>query len=94
VFQDDFARAFIESGADEILLPAVFRASLPEDERLSVERLVDDIVRAHRHARYVPKVDDIVKIVADEAREGDLVVVMSNGGFEGIHDKLLAALAR
>jgi UDP-N-acetylmuramate: L-alanyl-gamma-D-glutamyl-meso-diaminopimelate ligase len=94
VFQDDFARAFIESGADEILLPAVFRASLPEDERLSVEQLVDDIARAGRHARYVPKVDDIVTTIADEAREGDLVVVMSNGGFEGIHDKLLAALTR
>jgi UDP-N-acetylmuramate: L-alanyl-gamma-D-glutamyl-meso-diaminopimelate ligase len=94
VFQDDFARAFSESGADEILLPAVFRASLPEDERLSVERLVDDIVHAGGHARYVPKVDDIVKIVVDEARDGDLVVVMSNGGFDGIHDKLLTALAR
>jgi UDP-N-acetylmuramate: L-alanyl-gamma-D-glutamyl-meso-diaminopimelate ligase len=42
----------------------------------------------------VPKVDDIVKLVVDEAREGDLVVVMSNGGFDGIHDKLLTALAR
>ena len=29
-----------------------------------------------------------------EAREGDIVVVMSNGGFDGIHSKLLAALAR
>jgi UDP-N-acetylmuramate: L-alanyl-gamma-D-glutamyl-meso-diaminopimelate ligase len=94
VFQDDFARAFRESGADEILLPAVFRASLPEDDRLSVERLVDDIVRAGGHARYVPKVDDIVHIVVNEARDGDLVVIMSNGGFDGIHDKLLAALAR
>jgi UDP-N-acetylmuramate-alanine ligase len=37
VFQQDFARAFAESGADEIVLASVFRASLPPDERLSVD---------------------------------------------------------
>jgi UDP-N-acetylmuramate: L-alanyl-gamma-D-glutamyl-meso-diaminopimelate ligase len=38
-------------------------------------------------------VAEIVTTVATEARDGDLVVIMSNGGFEGIHEKLLAALA-
>jgi UDP-N-acetylmuramate: L-alanyl-gamma-D-glutamyl-meso-diaminopimelate ligase len=47
---------------------------------------------AGKHARVIPKVDDIVATVAAEAREGDLVIVMSNGGFDGIHDKLLQAL--
>ncbi len=37
IFQDDFARAFDDSGADEVILASVFRASLPEDERLSVD---------------------------------------------------------
>jgi UDP-N-acetylmuramate: L-alanyl-gamma-D-glutamyl-meso-diaminopimelate ligase len=40
----------------------------------------------------VPTVGEIVDLVARDAREGDLVVIMSNGGFDGIHDKLLAAL--
>jgi UDP-N-acetylmuramate: L-alanyl-gamma-D-glutamyl-meso-diaminopimelate ligase len=39
-------------------------------------------------------VDDIVQTIAREAADGDLVVVMSNGGFDGIHEKLLAALGR
>ncbi len=61
----------------------------PNAERLSVDQLVRDLERAGRHARHIPTVDDIVATVASEAREGDLVVVMSNGGFDGIHDKLL-----
>jgi UDP-N-acetylmuramate: L-alanyl-gamma-D-glutamyl-meso-diaminopimelate ligase len=92
VFQQDFARAFEESGADEIVLAAVFRSTLPADERLDVDQLVTDLRTAGKHARVIPKVDDIVTAVAADAREGDLVIVMSNGGFDGIHDKLLQAL--
>jgi len=90
VFQEDFARAF--KAADRILLPAVFRSSLPEDQRLSAERLVEDLNKSGKDARYIPAVDDIVRTVANEAHEGDLVVVMSNGGFDDIHRKLLAAI--
>jgi UDP-N-acetylmuramate: L-alanyl-gamma-D-glutamyl-meso-diaminopimelate ligase len=93
IFQHDFARAFIESGADEVVLPDVFRSSLPEAERLSVEDLVHDVGAAGVHARHIAPTDAIVATIAKEARAGDLVVVMSNGGFDGIHGKLLAALA-
>jgi UDP-N-acetylmuramate: L-alanyl-gamma-D-glutamyl-meso-diaminopimelate ligase len=92
VFQDDFARAFAESDADEVVLAAVFRSTLPENERLSIDQLVRDLQKAGRQARYVPTVAEIVELVRQEARDGDLVVIMSNGGFDGIHDKLLAAL--
>ena len=94
IFQDDFARAFADSSADEIVLAAVFRSSLPETERLSVDDLVRDVSRAGRHARFIPAVDDIVQTIAREAADGDLVIIMSNGGFEGIHEKLMAALGR
>jgi UDP-N-acetylmuramate: L-alanyl-gamma-D-glutamyl-meso-diaminopimelate ligase len=90
VFQEDFSRAF--AAADRILLPAVFRSTLPEEERLSTDQLVADLKAAGKDARYIPKVDDIVALVAKHAREGDLVVVMSNGGFDDIHQKLLTAL--
>ena len=90
VFQEDFARAF--GAADRILLPAVFRSTLPEDQRLSTEQLVADLKTAGKDARFVPKVDDIVSLVAKQARDGDLVVVMSNGGFDDIHRKLLTAV--
>jgi UDP-N-acetylmuramate: L-alanyl-gamma-D-glutamyl-meso-diaminopimelate ligase len=93
VFQADFARAFADSGADEIVLAPVFRASLPEAERLSIDQLIADLAAAGRHARAPGSTAEIVHLVAAEAREGDLILVMSNGGFDGIHDKLLAGLA-
>ena len=91
VFQDDFARAF--GAADEVVIAGVFRSSLPEAERLSAGQLVSDLERAGGHARHIATVDDIVRTVAAEAGIGDLVVLMSNGGFGGIHQKLLQALA-
>jgi UDP-N-acetylmuramate: L-alanyl-gamma-D-glutamyl-meso-diaminopimelate ligase len=90
VFQDDFARAF--GGADQVVVARVFRSSLPEDQRLSAEQLVSDLQARGQRARYVPEVDDIIRAIVDEHRDGDLVVLMSNGGFGGIHQKLLQAL--
>jgi UDP-N-acetylmuramate: L-alanyl-gamma-D-glutamyl-meso-diaminopimelate ligase len=92
IFQEDFARAFADSGADEVVLAAVFRSSLPEAERLDVDQLVQDVQRAGRRARVIPKADEIARTIAAEAGDGDLVIIMSNGGFEGIHDTLLEAL--
>jgi UDP-N-acetylmuramate: L-alanyl-gamma-D-glutamyl-meso-diaminopimelate ligase len=94
VFQDDFVRAFDESGADEIVLAPVFRSSLPEAERLDVTAVVAELTRRGRRARQMPGVEAIVELIAQEAREGDRVVVMSNGAFDGLHDKLLARLTR
>ena len=91
VFQDDFARAF--GGADEVVVASVFRSSLPPEERLSEPKLVADLTAANVRARHLPDVDSIVGAVSKEAQSGDLIVVMSNGGFGGIHRKLLAALA-
>jgi UDP-N-acetylmuramate: L-alanyl-gamma-D-glutamyl-meso-diaminopimelate ligase len=92
VFQTDFAKAL--SKADHVILPTVFRSTLPEAERLNTETLIGDLKLIGVDARFVPLVDDIVRVVAREARSGDLVVVMSNGGFDNIHEKLLSALAR
>ena len=90
VFQGDFAKALEK--ADRVILPAVFRSSLPEAERLSVEELVVDLKARHVDARYIPSTDEIVDAVARESKNGDLVVIMSNGGFDDMHQKLLTAL--
>ena len=90
VFQDDFARAF--ASADEVVLASIFRSSLPPEERLSESQLVADLQGRGVAARHLPTVDAIVEAVAAEARDGDVIVVMSNGGFGGIHGKLLGAL--
>ena len=70
----------------------MFRSSLPEGERLSIPHLVQDLSTRGRRARAASSVEDIISIVVDEHQAGDLVVIMSNGGFGGIHARLLAAL--
>src|SRR5262245_17480755 len=89
VFQDDFARAF--AGADEVLIAPVFRSKLAESERLSTPQLVRDLNDQGQRAREA-SIDDIIQAIAHEHRPGDLVLLMSNGGFGGIHQKLLQAL--
>jgi UDP-N-acetylmuramate: L-alanyl-gamma-D-glutamyl-meso-diaminopimelate ligase len=91
VFQDDFARAFQE--ADHVIVSAAhLPGKVPERERISEGELVRAISELGKEARFVAAVDDIVSLLASELREGDRVVVLSNGGFGGIHDKLLRAL--
>jgi UDP-N-acetylmuramate: L-alanyl-gamma-D-glutamyl-meso-diaminopimelate ligase len=91
IFQDDFARAF--AAADEVLIAPLFRSKLPESERLSIPQLVRDLGDRGQTARAAGSIDDIVHTIVREHRAGDLVVLMSNGGFGGIHQKLLHALA-
>jgi UDP-N-acetylmuramate: L-alanyl-gamma-D-glutamyl-meso-diaminopimelate ligase len=91
VFQKDFARAF--GAADEVVVAAVFRSALPESERLSAPELVNDLCSAGQRARHIPEVEEIISTIVREHRDGDIVVLMSNGGFGGIHKKLLQALA-
>ena len=90
VFQDDFARAF--GAADEVLIAPVFRSTLPESERLSIDTLIADLHCAGLSARAPASLDEIVSTIVSERRPGDLVVLMSNGGFGGIHARLLDAL--
>jgi UDP-N-acetylmuramate: L-alanyl-gamma-D-glutamyl-meso-diaminopimelate ligase len=91
VFQDDFARAF--QGADAVIVAAAhLPGKVPVGERLSETDLVAAIAGHGHSARFIPHVDDIVAHLAGELREGDRVVILSNGGFGGIHGKLLAAL--
>jgi UDP-N-acetylmuramate: L-alanyl-gamma-D-glutamyl-meso-diaminopimelate ligase len=90
IFHSDFVRAL--SKADRVILPAVFRSTLPEGERLSAEALIEDLRTAGVDARYIPDTSEIVRAVAKDAQNGDLVIVMSNGGFDDIHQKILSAL--
>jgi UDP-N-acetylmuramate: L-alanyl-gamma-D-glutamyl-meso-diaminopimelate ligase len=90
VFQQAFTDAFAD--ADEVVLASVFRTNLPEDRRLSVPQLVQDLVGRGQHARHLDGTAAIVDAVGREARDGDLIVAMSNGGFDNIHSRLLDAL--
>ena len=91
VFQDDFAVAF--GGADAVIVAAAHMpGKVPEGQRLSENDLVKAIQARGQDARFIGPVDGIVAHLAHELREGDRVVILSNGGFGGIHGKLLTAL--
>jgi UDP-N-acetylmuramate: L-alanyl-gamma-D-glutamyl-meso-diaminopimelate ligase len=92
VFQNEFAGAF--TAADEVLIAPIFRSSLPEPERLSIPHLIRELRARGQSARDARAIDHIVDTIAREHRPGDLVVLMSNGGFGGIHRKLIQALSR
>ena len=65
---------------------------IPVGDRLNPDKLAADIATRGGNARYVNTVDDIVSIVRAEAKAGDVVAVLSNGGFGGIHGKLIERL--
>jgi UDP-N-acetylmuramate: L-alanyl-gamma-D-glutamyl-meso-diaminopimelate ligase len=91
VFQEDFARAL--SGADDVVVAAVHRpGKLPASERLSEAGVVEGIRGLGTSARFIPDVEAILERLVPELREGDAVLVLSNGGFGGIHQRLLGAL--
>ena len=66
---------------------------VPADERLDADRVVADLRARGVDARAEADVDRLVRAVADGARPGDVVLVMSNGAFGGFIDRLLTALA-
>jgi UDP-N-acetylmuramate: L-alanyl-gamma-D-glutamyl-meso-diaminopimelate ligase len=93
IFQDDFAGAF--AGADEVVVAAAhLPGKVPEAQRLSEVDLVGAIESRGTVATFIPGVEAIVERLARDLRSGDRVVVLSNGGFGGIHEKLLRALGR
>jgi UDP-N-acetylmuramate: L-alanyl-gamma-D-glutamyl-meso-diaminopimelate ligase len=92
VFQEDYARSFDD--AERIVVAAVDHPErAPEGQRFSVERLIADMRARGKDAVSIPGVPDIVDFLARETRRDDVILVMSNGAFGGLHDRLLAALA-
>jgi UDP-N-acetylmuramate: L-alanyl-gamma-D-glutamyl-meso-diaminopimelate ligase len=91
VLQSDLARSL--AGADEIVVAGVFRSeAIPQNERLELPALAQEIEQNGRRARLLPDADAIVESVAREMRSGDVVAILSNGGFGGIYEKLPARL--
>ncbi len=91
VLQNDLARSL--AMADEIVVAGVFRSeAIPENDRLELPALAAEIERNGRRARLLPDADTIVKNVAPEMRSGDVVAILSNGGFGAIYEKLPARL--
>ncbi len=95
VFQNEYAAAFIDAGTQTLLLPPPFNlAGLPEDQRFSTDMLMSQLSSAGVDAKVIDGIDNIVGEVKKRAKPGDVVLVMSNGAFDGIYGKLLSTLAK
>jgi UDP-N-acetylmuramate: L-alanyl-gamma-D-glutamyl-meso-diaminopimelate ligase len=91
VLQKDLALSLAQ--ADEVVLANVFRSeAVPENERLELPALASEIQHSGRPARLLADADTIVQTIAPELRSGDVVAILSNGGFGGIYEKLPARL--
>ncbi len=79
--------------ADRILMAQVFKSeAVPEPERLQPENVIAGLTALGKPAQLMPSVPAIVEQIAAEARPGDVIAILSNGGFDGIYSKLPAAL--
>ena len=93
VFQKELISAFAQ--ADAVVVAQVARLEqVPAAERLDPELLMMELEAAGKQAAYLPDVEAIVTHVAERAQGGEVVVVFSNGGFGGIHAKLLERLGQ
>ncbi len=91
IFQKEYAQAF-QFAEKTLIMEAFDQSKLEEGNKFSSAELVGDLVASGKSAQVYAKVDDIVSDVAKGAQKGDLVMIMSNGGFDGIYTKLMKAL--
>lgn len=92
VFQEPYTKAF--NYADYVVIAGVYNTSKASElgKVLDVAELVEDIKLQGKPAMSFPDADAIVAHLAPELKEGDVVAIMSNGGFGGIHEKILSVL--
>jgi UDP-N-acetylmuramate: L-alanyl-gamma-D-glutamyl-meso-diaminopimelate ligase len=95
VFQQELVESLMN--ADEIVIASVYfkqSDALRPEERLDVDAMVAELERRGHRARQFVDADAIVTGIAGELRSGDVVAILSNGGFGGIYEKLPARLRR
>ncbi|MEW6266245.1 MAG: UDP-N-acetylmuramate:L-alanyl-gamma-D-glutamyl-meso-diaminopimelate ligase [Thermodesulfobacteriota bacterium] len=92
VFQADYAEAFDLADAILVREPPDL-AKIAEGERFSSLRLVQDLNARGLAAGYFPDTDSLLTCLLEQARAGDVVLIMSNGGFDNLHQRLLDGLA-
>ncbi len=94
VFQEPYSKAF--SYADYVIVAGVYNTSKASElgKVLDVDELVKEIELQGKPSFSYPDADSIVEHLTPELTDGDVVAIMSNGGFGGIHEKLLEVLGK
>jgi UDP-N-acetylmuramate: L-alanyl-gamma-D-glutamyl-meso-diaminopimelate ligase len=91
LFQKEYAQSFDQADLICIRQPPQVR-KIPDNEKFSSEQLVADLNERGKAAHFFPDTDAIIDFLVDNARSADLVLIMSNGGFDNIHQRLLDSL--
>jgi len=92
-FQEAYVDAF--TPADYVIVSRVYDAQRAAEMGgvLDISKLIDDVAAQAKPAFAIADVDEIVQKLMPELCSSDVVAIMSNGAFGGIHEKLLAALS-
>ena len=91
VLQDALVRSL--ALADQVIVAGIFKSeAIPAAERLDLSRVAEEIQKRGKPARVLADADAIVNAIAPELRSGDVVAILSNGGFGGIYEKLPSRL--
>ena len=87
IFQNELASSL--ALADRVVLASIFKSeAIPESERLNLELVIERIEQQGRPACVIADADAIIATTAPEMRPGDVIAILSNGGFGGIYEKL------
>ncbi|MDP8205929.1 MAG: UDP-N-acetylmuramate:L-alanyl-gamma-D-glutamyl-meso-diaminopimelate ligase [Candidatus Electryonea clarkiae] len=92
-FQSELSDSF--SRADEVWLGPVYRPDrMPEDQRLNRSMIINDLRKKGIKAEYSDDIEEIVNSICDSGNEGEVVLILSNGAFGGIHQRLKKVFER
>jgi len=87
VFQHELAQSL--ALAERVVLAGIFKSeAIPEKERLHLDDVLAELNQLGHQARQFESADEIVDAIAPELRSGDVVAILSNGGFGNIYEKL------
>jgi len=91
IFQKDYSAVFDLADLVCIRKPPLLK-KIPQDQRFSSEQLVADLIARCKDAYYFSDTDAIIDFLAGTVKNKDVVLIMSNGGFDNIHERLLERL--
>lgn len=94
IFQKDYELAFAANPLKEVIIAKAFdQTKIDTEQRFSSEELVDGLKNKSVPSVCLENADQIVAHLKGQAQKGDVVLIMSNGGFDGIYQKLISALS-
>jgi UDP-N-acetylmuramate: L-alanyl-gamma-D-glutamyl-meso-diaminopimelate ligase len=92
VFQKTYVASF--DHADQVITKEpVALTNIPEEQRFSSRELTDDLIRRCTNALYFETTEEIIDFLAENAKKDDVIAILSNGGFDNIHERLLDKLS-